>query len=154
MKRRFVILLLLLIGTAGSCGCAAMGIAALGVGASAGLSYTLDSIVYRTFMASEEQLRAATLRTLKRMDMPVNENQSTESGRRIAAVAGDRTVEIELDRLTTRTSRMRVNVRQGWFFKDRATATEIILQTKRALDEQPMLVRKDAAAKGAVRAKK
>lgn len=53
------------------------------------------------------------------------------------AVAGDRTVEIELDRLTPKTSRMRVVVKQGWFFRDRTSATEIIAQTRRALDDDP-----------------
>jgi hypothetical protein len=51
-------------------------------------------------------------------------------------------VEIELDRLTRTTSRMRVNVKQGWFFRDRATATEIIVQTERTLDDEPVLSRR------------
>jgi hypothetical protein len=33
---------------------------------------------------------------------------------------------------------MRVNAKQGWFFKDRATATEIIVQTARTLGDEPM----------------
>lgn len=155
MRRRSAILLALLIGTAGgSAGCAAVGLTLLGVGAGVGagtgVSYTLDSIAYKTFAASEEGLRAATLQTLNRMDMAVQENQPTEAGRRIVAVAGDRTVEIELDRITTMTSRMRVNVKQGWFFKDRATAGEIIVQTERTLEDEPMPARKAApSARGA-----
>ena len=78
MRRRFTILLALLIGTAGSSGCAAVGLTLLGVGAGVsagtGTSYTLDSIAYKTFTTSEEELRTATLKTLDRMDMPVNEN--------------------------------------------------------------------------------
>jgi hypothetical protein len=52
------------------------------------------------------------------------------------AAAGDRTVEIEIDRLTSKTSRMRVNVKRGWFLRDRATATEIIAQTERTLEDE------------------
>ncbi len=154
MKRQCLMLLVLMMGAAGTSGCAAVGIMALGVGASAGISYTLDSIAYKTFTASEEQLQAATLRTLARMDMPVSENTSTDSGRRIEAVAGDRTVEIELDHLTSNTSRMRVNVKQGWIFRDRSTATEIILQTERSLDDLPPSVRKATATKGGASVKK
>ncbi|MBI4638485.1 MAG: hypothetical protein HY727_19265 [Candidatus Rokubacteria bacterium] len=55
------------------------------------------------------------------------------------ALAADRTIEIELDRLTAQTSRMRVNAKQGWFFKDRATAGEIIVQTERTLEEAPKI---------------
>ncbi len=145
MTRRPILLLPLLLGVALSAGCAAVGLTLLGVGAGisagTGTSYTLDSIVYKTFTASEEGLDTATRKTLARLDMPVTENQPTDSGRRIVAAAGDRTVEIEIDRLTTKTSRMRVNVKQGWFFKDRATATEIIIQTERTLEAEPPPVR-------------
>jgi hypothetical protein len=123
-------------------GCPAVGLALFGVGAGVaggtGVSYTLDSIAYKTFTASEKQLQAATVKTLNRMAMDLKENQATESGRQLTALAGDRTVEIELDRITAKTSRMRVNVKQGWFFKDRATAAEIIVQTERTLEEEPV----------------
>ncbi len=75
------------------------------------------------------------------MDIEVKENQATESGRKIVAAAGDRTIEIEIDRLTSQTTRMRVNAKQGAFFKDRATAAEIIIQTERTLDDEPILAR-------------
>jgi hypothetical protein len=137
----------------GAPGCAAVGLTLLGVGAGVsagtGVSYTLDSIAYKTFTAPEEGLRAATLKTLKRMDIKVEENQKTESGRKIVAVAEDRAIEIELDRLTSQTTRMRVNVKQGMFFKDRATATEIIIQTDRTLDDAPVRARAAAPASAA-----
>jgi len=142
----------------GAAGCAAAGLTLLGVGAGVsagtGVSYTLDSIAYKTFTGPEEGLRAATLKTLKRMDIEVEENQPTESGRKIVAVAGDRAIEIELDRLTSQTTRMRVNVKQGWFFKDRATATEIIIQTERTLDDEPVLARGRTSPTGAPATKK
>ncbi len=148
----------LLIGSVVSASCAAVGLTLLGVGAGisagTGTSYTLDSIAYKTFTASEEELQAATLRSLTRMEITVQENQPTEAGRRIGAVAGDRTVEIEFDRLTGKTTRMRVTVKQGWFFRDRATATEIIVQTARTLDGEPLPARKEAPAKGAAALKK
>ena len=134
IKRGRLTLLALLLGTVGSSGCSV----GTGVGAGTGVSYTLDSIAYKTFTAPEEGLRAATLKTLKRMDMEVKENRPTDSGRKIVARAGDREIEIELDRLTAKTSRIRVNAKQGMFFKDRATATEIIIQTERALEDGPV----------------
>ena len=158
MKRRFIVLpLLLLMATAGS-GCAAIALTLLGtgagVGAGTGVSYTLDSIAYKTFTASEEGLRASTLKTLKRMDMQVKEDQPAETGRKIVAQAGDREIEIELDRLTAKTSRMRVNVKQGWFFKDRATAAEIIVQTERTLDDEPAMAREATPPTGIPATKK
>jgi len=130
---------LLVLSALGLAGCAAgIGLTLLGVGAGisggTGVNYTLDSVAYKTFAASEPELRSATLRTLKRMAMDVTAKQTTETGSEITASAGDRTVEIELDRITAKTSRMRVVVKQGWIFRDRATAGELILQTVRTLD--------------------
>jgi hypothetical protein len=121
-------------------GCAGVGLALFGVGAGisggTGVNYTLDSIAYKTFAISEPDLRAATVTTLKRMAITVTENEATESGRQITATAGDRTVDIELDRITPKTSRMRVNVKKGWILRDRATAGEIIVQTEKTLEHR------------------
>lgn len=126
-------------------GCAAAGLTLFGVGAGVstgtGVSYTLDSIAYKTFTAPVEDLQSATLKSLKRMDIAVKENKPGESGRRIVAMAGDRAIEIELDRLTARTSRMQVVAKQGWLLRDRATATEIIIQTEQTLDDQQPVAR-------------
>jgi len=138
---------LAVVGLLGTQGCAAIGLTLLGVGtgvtAGTGVSYTLDSIAYRTFTTPVETLQAATLTTLERMDIEVRdievrETQASESGRNIVGVAGDRTIEIELDRLTAKTTRMRVNAKHGVFFKDRATAAEIIVQTERTLEGEPV----------------
>lgn len=158
MVPRWLLVGLAVVSLVGSGGCAAIGLTLFGVGAGVsagtGVSYTLDSIAYKTFTASEEGLRAATLKTLKRMDIGVKEDKSTDSGHNIVAQAGDRAIEIELDRLTTRTARMRVNAKQGIFFKDRATAAEIIIQTERTLDDEPILAREDASGAPASKSKK
>ena len=136
---------LLVLSALGLAGCAGIGLALFGVGAGisggTGVNYTLDSVAYKTFAASEPELRAATLRTLKRMAMDVTAKKTTETGSEITASAGDRTVEIELDRITAKASRMRVVVKQGWIFRDRATAGELILQTARTLDNGSAVVK-------------
>jgi hypothetical protein len=126
-------------------GCVAAGVTMLGAGAGiaggTGLNYGLDSVVYKTFTVPEAELRQATVRSLKRMAIDVTETQRTEDGSQITAVAGDRTVDIELDRITAKTTRMRVNVKKGWLLRDRATATEIILQTDHTLEHEPAATR-------------
>lgn len=109
-------------------GCAAIGLTLLAVGAGTaagqGVSYTLGSIADKTFTASLDGVDAATLTTLHRMDIEVAKDEPRkDGGREITATAGDRAVEIELDKLTDRTSRMRVVVAHGWFFNDRAPVT-------------------------------
>jgi hypothetical protein len=61
----------------------------------------------------------------------------TKEGREVEAQAGDRKIFIELERLTSRTTRMRVTAKRGVFLRDRATSGEIILQTESALADLP-----------------
>jgi hypothetical protein len=63
------------------------------------------------------------------MDMPVAADEKTETGWKLTATASERTIEIEFERLTERTTRMRVVANEGISFKDASTATEIITQT-------------------------
>jgi hypothetical protein len=125
----------------GTQACAGAGLALFGVGAGTaagtGTAYTLDGIAYRTFTAPIDDMRRATATSLKRMDIRVKTDQATDSGRSIVALAGDRTVSVELEKLTARTTRMRVTAKRNAVFRDRATAGEIIAQTERALDDLP-----------------
>ncbi len=62
--------------------------------------------------------------------MTVTEDSETEDGWEIKATAAKREIDIELERLTKRATRMRVVANEGEiFFKDAATATEIIIMT-------------------------
>ncbi len=130
----------------GAQGCAAVGLTLFGVGAGvaagSGTQYTLDSIAYRTFTAPLEDMRRATLATFKRMDITMQSDDLTDEGRHIVGQAADRAIDIELERLTSQTTRMRVTAKQGWFFRDRATAGEIIAQTEQSLDDLPAVTQK------------
>ncbi len=111
-------------------GCAAVALTAAGVAGGAGVNHTLRGIAYKTFNNSLAELRAGTLRTLEDMDMTVIEDSETEDGWEIRATAIEREIDIELERLTKRATRMRVVANEGEiFFKDAATATEIIIMT-------------------------
>lgn len=108
-----------------------------GLAAGAGVDHTLSGITYKTFSVSRNQLRFATLKSLHRMDMKVIKDKREKNTHLIEAKALDRTIEIELESLSRRTTRMRVVANKGQiFFKDAATATEIIVQTASTLDTQ------------------
>lgn len=119
-------------------GCAAVGLTLFGVGAGVttgtAVSYTLDGVAYRTFTAPLPRVRSATLTALNNMGIQVNDKLKTEQGETIKAAGTDREIEIELEAVTPKTTRIRTVAKQGWFFKDRATATEIILQTEKVLN--------------------
>jgi hypothetical protein len=105
-----------------------------GIGGSAGVNHTLSGIVYKTFTASIKDLRIATLKTLNKMQIKVTADKKAEYGWRIDGTAFDRTIEIELERLTPAATRMRVVTNKGSIFKDSATSTEIIIQTAQSLE--------------------
>jgi hypothetical protein len=149
MTRRLVFLFVI-VATLPSGGCAALAlplfVAGVGTAAGTGVGYTLDSITYKTFTVPLKGLTTATLLTLEKMDIKLLDNQETEAGRTITAQAADRTIDIELDQLTTRATRMRVVARRSWFLQDRATATEVILQTDRTLTLNPHLAATSASS--------
>ena len=53
------------------------------------------------------------------------------------ARTGGFTVQIELEALTERATRMRVVTRDGGFFYDAATANQIVAQTQKMLEARP-----------------
>jgi hypothetical protein len=57
----------------------------------------------------------------------------TQTGEVIAARAGKREIEIELESITPSTTRMTVVARDGSVFYDGSTASEIIAQTGKGL---------------------
>jgi hypothetical protein len=115
-------------------GCVAAALTAGGVAGGAGVNHTLSGIVYKTFTTPVKELRVATLKTLNRMQMKVDGDKQAEFGWQINASAFDRTIDIELERLTPATTRMRVSTSKDTFFKDSATSTEIILQTAQIVE--------------------
>lgn len=151
MLRRPLVVVLAAGGLAAGSGCAAVGLTLFGVAAGTaagtGVSHTLDGIAYKTFTVPLEGLRTATEMTLSRMDINVTGSQETEAGRKMFARAADREIEVELDKLTSRTTRMRVVAKRGILVRDRATATEIILQTDQTLVDHPHLASLGAPAR-------
>jgi hypothetical protein len=122
-------------------GCAGVGLTLFGVGAgtaaSAGVNHTLSGIAYKTFSQPEGDVRRATVAALDGMAMKVEKEFDIENGFGINAAAHERVIEIELERLTRKTTRMRVTVKEeNGIFRDSATATEIIVQTATVLEAQ------------------
>ena len=95
--------------------------------------HTLNGIVYKTFAEPLPKVKRATLTALKQMEIPVEAVEKTQQGELIKAKAANRAIEVEFEALTPKTTRMRVIADSDGFIKDSATATEIILQTERAL---------------------
>ena len=111
-------------------GCVTLAVSAMGLASSAGLDHMLGGTANKTFSHSLPQMRLATLKTLKRMDIQVAEDKKQEGGWKIRGKAGDRFVDIEFEALTERATYMTVVVAEGDVFNpDKATGAEIIAQT-------------------------
>lgn len=120
--------------TALLCGCDPVSLTAFGVGASAGVSQTLNGISYRTFTAPISKVRGATVAALERMSIKIGSSAKTENGEIIKAKTPDRDIEIELEIISPNTTRMRSVAKKDGVLYDSATATEIILQTQKVLN--------------------
>ena len=107
------------------------------------VDFTLDGIAYRTFSAPLDQMQRATLTTFKRMDLALKSDEIKDDGcRELVAANGDRTIHVELEKLSARTTRMRITAKQGWMWRDRAAAGELLVQTERTLSGMPAVTQR------------
>jgi hypothetical protein len=131
---RVVVRVVLSIFLLGLGGCEPFAISMLGVGAGTALRHTIDGVTYRTFTAPAPAVRQASLAALERMGMEAGAAQTFEGGELIYATSRNRTIEIELEPISAKATRLRIAAKNGGFFYDSATAAEIIAQTERLLD--------------------
>lgn len=116
-------------------GCDPVSLTAASLGAGVGISHTLGGIVYKTFTAPMKTVEDGSVMALRDMGVKVVSRSTNEQGERVInAAAKDREIEVLLEPLTARTTRMRVIASNG-ILKDSATATEILLQTERVLSK-------------------
>jgi len=108
-------------------GCEALG-GILGAGVGTAVKKGQEGSVSETFTQTLPRTKSAVLAALKRMQIEVTSSE----GEHIKGKAKEDPVEVKLDAVTDKTTRMTVKVGEG-LKKDRATAEEIVEQTKRAL---------------------
>ena len=153
------VILVIAVVTIGFGGCAAIGLTGAALGASAlstgagvavqaGKEYTRGGTVYRTFSLSLPETRLALGDALERMEIAVVRDEDDADDRVIMAEAREREIVVRLQPVTRTVTRLRLEVAEGLFRKDRATATEIVTQTERAVTERTP-VRRDAHGSGA-----
>ena len=127
---RPIVLSLCLLGLAG---CEPLAISVLGAGAGTALRYSIDGATSRTFTASAAEVKHASLEALERMGIAFESFDRFEYGELIFARAENRAIEIEIEPISPRATRMRIAAKNGSFFYDNATASEIVAQTERSL---------------------
>jgi len=114
-------------------GCDPVSLTLFGVGTAAGVSHTLSGIAYKTFTAPQKKVSKACSIALDRMGIAIEKRETgTDGVETITAKALDRSIEVVLEPLSPKATRMRSTAKVG-ILMDQATATEIILQTEQAL---------------------
>jgi len=120
-------------GLLGLAGCEPLAISVLGAGAGTALRYSIDGTTSRTFTASAAEVKHASLAALERMGIAFESFDRFDYGELIYARAENRAIEIEIEPISARATRMRIAAKNGSFFYDNATASEIVAQTERSL---------------------
>lgn len=104
-------------------------------GAGVGASYTINNIAYKSFNSPMEQVHQATIAALKKMDIKIVNDIKSDEGRSISADTSELDIEINLEKVTSKTTQIKVDARKRVVLKDKATATEIISQVGKILGE-------------------
>ena len=118
-------------------GCALMGLAVVPAAVSsgaAGVDYTLTNNAYKTISSPVADVEAALNKALKKMDIKETKRKAEEGKVSVTAVTGNLDIYIDLEKVTPTVTNIEVNAKKGVFFKDKATATEIIVQTEKNLE--------------------
>ena len=116
------------------CGCEPLTMSIVGAGASTVLRHNfLDGVTYRTFTAPAADVKHASLEALERMGIAFESFDRFDYGELIYARAENRAIEIEIEPISARATRMRIAAKNGGFLYDNATASEIVAQTERSL---------------------
>lgn len=128
MARTILSLALLIVA-----GCQPLAVSVLGAGAGTALRYGIDGVAYRTFTAPAPDVTQASLAALEQMGIGFESTGTFEGGEVIYARSPKRTIEIEVEPISGRATRVRIAAKNGGLFYDSATASEIVAQTERLL---------------------
>lgn len=94
-----------------------------------------DGTAHMTFSEPLPAVSAAALGALERMGINVESREKSAAKEVIKAEAAPLQVEVRLEAITPKTTRMEVMAKEGLLSRDQATAMEIAMQTDRALHE-------------------
>ncbi len=106
--------------------------AAVGSGA-VGIDYTITNKAYKTISSPVADVEAALHKALQKMDIKETKREAEEGKVSVTAVAGNLNIYIDLEMVTPTVTNIEVNAKKGVFIKDKAMATEIIVQTEKNL---------------------
>mgnify|MGYP001562070585 CR=1 FL=1 len=115
-----------------SSGCASVLIA--GVGGA--VAYTITNVAYKTVGHPIKKVESAAHTTLKDMAIREVEKKNLENGVQIVAMASDLKIYINIEEITSKTTKISVDAQKWTVIKDKATAYAIIEGTEKILESK------------------
>jgi len=98
-------------------------------GGAAGVNYSLTNVAYKTISYPIGDVEAALRNALKTMGVKTTKREAGKGVVSVTAVTSHLDIYIALEKITPTATNIKVNAKRGPFFKDKAMATEIIVQT-------------------------
>jgi microcompartment protein CcmL/EutN len=102
-------------------------------GSAAGVGYTLTNVAYKTISRPHAEVEAALRKALRKMDIKEKKREVSDGIVKISAETEKLTISIELEKITPTVTKISVDAVKSVLVKDKATATEIIVQTEKAM---------------------
>ena len=129
----------MLLASALLAGCAVIGgetiaMSALNAGAPTVVSHSMSGAAYRTFSVAATEVKVAALSALGRMGFEVKAMRVEKNGEVIEAETQERRIEVGVEPISAKATRLRVVAKAGVFSYDTATAAEIVVQTEKSIN--------------------
>lgn len=103
-------------------------------GGAAGISYSFTNVAYKTISYPVADVDAALRKALTKMRIKEVRRKSLGTTVSVTAATSQLDISIDLEKITPTVTNIKVNAKKGAFLKDKATATEIIVQTENQLE--------------------
>ncbi len=113
-------------------GCAATGLAVPAAlsGSVAGVNYSITNVAYKDISHPIADVEIALHKALKKMEIKETDRKAEGDEVNITATTRDLDIDIDLKKVTPTVTSIHVNAKKDVVVKDKATATEIIVQTE------------------------
>ena len=103
-------------------------------GGAAGVNYSFTNVAYKTISYPVADVDTALHKALIKMGIRKVRRKSQGGTVSVTAATSHLDIFIDLEKITPTVTNIKVNAKKGAFFKDKATATEIIVQIENILE--------------------
>jgi len=116
-------------------GCAPVVVVGAAGAGAAGIYYTVSDSAYKTFTHPYKRVREALFEASRNMGIEMKSYVPISDGETFQGSTPQLKIEVTIRKITDKTTKVDVDVRKEVLIKDKATATELLLQMDRVLQK-------------------